>query len=627
MAHPYSMRVVLLLSVAHALTHSLEQSQACDSTASLLQTTLELRQGAAKEANVQTTLELQQGAAKEANVQTTLELQQGAAKEANVQTTSGLQQGAAKEANAQTTLGLRQGASKDARRPNLLLILLDQWRFDFVGPSYFPSAQRLGKEGVHFSRAYTASPMCSPSRAALAAGREFSGMWVGSNKDTWYDQMPSPPLPTFMSTLRDAGYATMLAGKDHLSNPPFRLQPAMEASGIEDSARVADKYALCGFPPPFADDYGKYLAELGVFEQQCAVHGMFGFGTACSPTQVCDSTGMECGFRCNITNPLEANVSVDKWVGSRARQMLVNHRSRYGKSKPWFLQVGFSGPHPPFILDTPYRLDFTEPEAFDATFDEELVFQEGVLKRIPHRYKSVMNVPESRAGYAGLLKLIDVEIQQILELVEPERSNTVIVLTSDHGEHLGDHGFFGKESPMEVSLRIPMIIAGPSMRTNAVEDGLVSLIDVGRTFIELAGAEVPPSMQSHSLLPALLSSGPLTRDVVMTGLDYMEEWLDSNTSLGKSQFETAAAMFQGSFLKLVCCPSGCRKQGSLLQSVGFTPQVALMNVTDGHGATKYEHNVLDLDSGFGVPEARQLMRHLGDTFQAACLPLLCRRMH
>ncbi|CAJ1436651.1 unnamed protein product [Effrenium voratum] len=549
----------------------------------------------------------------------------------------------------------------EEKRPNLLLLLLDQWRFDFTDESYMSSANRLAREGVRFSRAYTPSPMCSPARAALFAGREFTKMWVQSNAEFWYDEMPSPPLPTFINVLQDAGYATMVSGKDHLDRPPLK-QKAVEQSGFDVSARMSDKYCTCLFPLPYKpiDEYGAYLRlavrrinlvtfefprsgipshgpktgsiasfvafarqRLGLFEQNCQVHGIWGIGSACKPN-VCDSTctrDPECGFRCNRPSPLEANHSMDQWVGRSARKMLSDHRKRYGHGKPWFLQVSFLGPHPPFIVDTPYG-NWELPSAFDDIFDEELVFPNGMLKRIPHRYKSQINVSESRAGYVELLKRIDVEIQQILELVEPERSNTVVVLSSDHGEHLGDHGFFGKESPMEVSIRIPMIISGPKMRKNAVEDGLVSLIDVGRTFIELAGAAVPSSMQSQSLLPALQGAKPLRREVVVTGLDFWESWLEDGTSLGRKQFQIAAGMFQGSFLKVICCPAGCRKQGSLLPSLDYTPQVALMNVTDGLGAARYEHNVLDMSSGFGVPEALQLLGHLGDTFQAACRPLL-----
>ncbi|CAJ1373458.1 unnamed protein product [Effrenium voratum] len=503
-----------------------------------------------------------------------------------------------------------------------LLIVLDQWRFDFTG-SYLPSAKRLAKEGVRFNRAYTASPMCSPARAALHAGREFAHMWVRNNSEYWYEHMPTPHMPSFMNVLRGAGYATMLAGKDHLSRPPVSAV-GMDAAGVDVFARAIDKYAVCGGWPGVWDDFGRYLLERDMLGQHCLAYGVYGTGSACIDTHVCDSTGSECGFRCNKAVPVETEHSVDKWVGSSARQMLMDHRKRHGQTKPWFLEVAFSGPHPPLIANTTYH-DWELPSAFDeGAFDWELVFQQGVPKHIPHRFKSTVNVRESRAGYAELLSRIDVEIQQILELVEPERSNTVIVLTSDHGEHLGDHGFFGKTSPMEVSLRIPMLISGPAMRANVVEDGLVSLIDVGRTFIELAGAQVPASMQSHSLLPALLGSGPLARDFVATGLDFWEEYLDENTSLGRKQFQTAAGMFEGSFLKLICCPAGCRKHGSLLPHVGFVPQVALMNVTDGVGAAKFEHNVLDLSSGFGVPEARQLMRHLGHGFQAACRPLLNR---
>eukprot|EP00435_Cladocopium_sp_Y103_P062078 s315_g23.t1 len=144
------------------------------------------------------------------------------------------------------------------------------------------------------------------------------------------------------------------------------------------------------------------------------------------------------------------------------------------------------------------------------------------------------------------------------------RRNTVIVVTGDHGDHLGDLGHFSKTSPWEPSVHVPLLVAGPSLPQGHVVDHPVSLIDVPMTFLDLAKAKALDTMQGYSLKPALMGSAT-ARPAVMFGLNYLEEFAydvdGAIVSLGRKQFEASAAMFGRDFLKLICCPSGCRKQG------------------------------------------------------------------
>ena len=249
-------------------------------------------------------------------------------------------------------------------------------------------------------------------------------------------------------------------------------------------------------------------------------------------------------------------------------------------------------------------------EAFEA-----LVFRNGTPARVAHPYAMRADVAEIRRIYRQQLRRIDSELQ---ELFSSMNENTVVVLTGDHGDHLGDHGHFGKASPFEPSLHVPLIVAGPQLRQGVVEEP-VSLIDVPMTFIELAGLQRPASMQGYSLLPALRKQGPIGRPAVMSGLNYVEEFEVSSlglVSLGRKHFDTASALLQGRFLKLICCPSGCRKQGRLLPEI-FGPQVALMEVSERPGS--FERDIL---SSTWRAEALHLATFLGQDFQEACLPLL-----
>lgn len=522
---------------------------------------------------------------------------------------------------------------KIQKRPNLLFIVLDQWRWDWDGhdgslPS-LPTINALGNSGVRFTRAYSPSPLCVPSRSAIAAVREYKDMWVKNNTMN-YVQRPYA-TPTFMSRLRDAGYTTMMAGKDHLSDGHDDLADQsvdMDFLGFDWYIRAMDKYAFCdefNTSRP-KDAYGAYLKELNLLELQCLQYGYFSNGSSCSETQVCDSTTVkECGFRCPVPNPVDRKHSVDTWVRKSAEELIRNHRQRYGLGKPWFLQVNFLGPHPPLVADDVLQPEAL-PKAIDTNFDEVLVFDHsGRGYWVPNLKKHDVNVTEIRLLYAQHLIRIDKEIKILLETLDLNdlRQNTLIVVTADHGEHLGDHGHFAKSSPFEPSIHVPLIVNGLQIQPNTV-DHPVSLIDIPMTFMDLAEATPSETMQGFSFLPALLGNPWTTRPAVMFGLNFLEEFKFENSfyplSLGQKYFDGAAAVFTGKgFLKLICCPVGCRKQGNLLPNLFNEPQVALMNVTSERN-TASETNILK-GSKHGA-EALYLTNFLGEEFQKACLPLL-----
>jgi len=514
------------------------------------------------------------------------------------------------------------------RRPNLLLILLDQWRADWAGFDdalvSMPTVKSLASVGTRFTRAYTTSPLCVPARSSLTAVREYKDMWVQKNQDLYVSPQMSP---TFMSRLRDAGYTTIFAGKDHLSGDSGNLINAteMEVLGVDLFARSSDKYGICknASKGGVMDHFGLHLKEIDLFHAYCDAVGTMGRGGCCNATPVCETVFMdECGFRCKPEGCLEPDLGVDHWSRLQAEVLLQRHWKRHG-DKPWFLQLGFPSPHPPFA--TSLHDDVGPlPDAVDAQFDYIWAQNtEGRMIQFPNPYRSSVDVRQSRESYARLLGMLDREIHQLLHFLEKHhaRENTVIAVTSDHGEHLGDHGEWAKSSPWEPSVKIPLILAGPSIRKDAIEETPVSLIDVPRTLLDVAGATPAQAMGGYSLLPALRGSGPVERPAVLSGL-YMPTWEDSGWRTLSEYFESVAALFNGGqFLKLVCCPRGCSKQGTLLPFSSL-PQVALMNVTSGAGTTKFEHDVLNKPSGNGLAEAKHLAEYLSSSFRSACLPLL-----
>ncbi|OLQ10123.1 Choline-sulfatase, partial [Symbiodinium microadriaticum] len=516
-----------------------------------------------------------------------------------------------------------RNASSD-RRPNLLLILLDQWRADWAGFDdalvSMPTVKSLASVGTRFTRAYTTSPLCVPARSSLTAVREYKDMWVQKNQDIYASPQMSP---TFMSRLRDAGYTTIFAGKDHLSGDSGNLINAteMEVLGVDLFARSSDKYGICknASKGGVMDHFGLHLKENDLFHAYCDAVGTMGRGGCCNSTPVCETIFMdECGFRCKQEGCLEPDVGVDHWSRLQAEVLLQRHWKRHG-DKPWFLQLGFPSPHPPFATSLHDEVG-PLPDAVDAQFDYIWAQNtEGRMIQFPNPFRSSVDVRQSRESYARLLGMLDREIHQLLHFLEKHdaRENTVIAVTSDHGEHLGDHGEWAKSSPWEPSVKIPLILAGPSIRKDAIEEAPVSLIDVPRTLLDFAGATPAQAMGGYSLLPTLRGSGPVERPAVLSGL-YMPTWEDSGWLTLSEYFETVAALFNGGqFLKLVCCPRGCSKQGTLLPFSSL-PQLALMNVTSGAGPTKFEHDILNKPSGNGVAEAKYLAEYLSSGSNWTC---------
>jgi arylsulfatase A-like enzyme len=119
------------------------------------------------------------------------------------------------------------------------------------------------------------------------------------------------------------------------------------------------------------------------------------------------------------------------------------------------------------------------------------------------------------------LENIDMQIGRFLAMVEErgEMERTVIVYSSDHGEMLGDHDRWGKSTYYQPAVGVPLILAGPGIRSGAVSDALVSMHDLTATFLELAGAPPLPQMDSRSLVPVLRDQSEVHRTHVRSGLD------------------------------------------------------------------------------------------------------------
>jgi len=430
--------------------------------------------------------------------------------------------------------------------PNLQLVIADQWHWDWAGfdqPGVrTPELQKVAAHGTRFTHAYVPSPLCVPSRGAFAAGCEYDASPLPDND---IDFPINGSAPTIYQQLQLAGYHTMLAGKDHLSEKSgVGLDGQLHAKqlGFDDALRCMDKYeTFLGGDLP-TDPYRAWLADRNTSERQNAYaaygkcYGVLGNGSCCDAVW---KSRLQ-GFMCPRTE-LGEGLHIDEWVEAQTEALLT----RKPRGKPWFLQVAFPSPHPPFIL-TPSMNKSVEGRLFPLACD--------------HQNLSWEAQQTIRREYAALIENIDAALGRILERVASmgELSNTVVIVSSDHGEELGDHNRFDKMNPWDGSTRVPLVMQGPGIPVERVVSAAVATLDIGGTLLELAGATAAAGMTTRSLLPLLAGTADVGRRFIGSGLTRKrpgEQAIDWRMVVGRPGGATSA------LLKFICCLRGCPGSG------------------------------------------------------------------
>ncbi|MCH2176704.1 MAG: sulfatase-like hydrolase/transferase [Lentisphaeria bacterium] len=375
-------------------------------------------------------------------------------------------------------------------KPNIIFILSDQHRWDFMGYetngiTHTPNLDKLAARGVRANNAYCPAPLCSPSRAAMATGRYAmnSGCFTNLHK------VPAS-TPTFNKELKKAGYTTMVIGKIHMEIHHYQsdlASPAhkayMKELGWDDTFEVVGNGL---WNTGIKDQYSKMLDQEGLKDQVLQYYNNWGYfmdkRVAMHPLQA-------------QVWPFEEKYQESYLIGKTA----VNWIKEQPKDKPYFLHLGFTGPHSPTepnqkFLDLYDVADETQPVDNESPWDW---------------------LPEGRTGYRAMITQIDHYIGDVIKAVEErgELDNTIIIYTSDHGEMMGDHGRTDKGSFYEGSAHVPFVAAGPGIQhkeTNA----LIELLDLGKSFCDFAGVESHPLDQGESLKPVLEGNTDYHRDTV-----------------------------------------------------------------------------------------------------------------
>lgn len=383
------------------------------------------------------------------------------------------------------------------KRPNILFLMPDQLRADFVGcygheHARTPHIDALGERGVVYERCLSPSPVCIPARASVLTGHNSISTGVVSNNFWLRPDHEECGVPSFATLLANAGYHTEAIGKMHFI-------PWDEPKGFKHRTISEDKRHI-----HIRDDYYEYLKQ----------HGYKKVASADEPGYV------ENRMASVSLVPLEHQV--DTWVGDQTVEFLEG----YNEDEPFFLWTAFPGPHDPYnppqnVLDEIGEIEM--PAALVGT-DETRQFRNAVVEAHSKGSAGVDLsdfTPEMkqtiRRHYHALVRIIDDQVGRIIEALNnrDDGRETLIFFSSDHGDFLGDFDFLGKVMFFESALRIPMIAAGGGI-TPGRSDALVSLTDMFATFTKAAG--VTAHCQDSVALPGI-GLGDEQREFVMGATD------------------------------------------------------------------------------------------------------------
>ena len=371
-----------------------------------------------------------------------------------------------------------------SNQPNILFIMADQVNPAFL-PAYghpvvkMPHLNKIAAEGVVFDTAYCAYPICGPSRYSMLTGRLASEVGVF---DHGCEMRAS--TPTVMHYLRQRGYHTALSGKMHFLGPD-------QLHGYEDRLTTDIYPSDFGWGP----DWRAGTPEI-----------------PWAPTGISPRTVLEAG-PCARSLQLD----YDEDVAHRAVQKIYD-LARRPEPQPFFLTVSFSQPHSPFVAGREYW-DRYDHEDIDMPKVPPLSLEEmdAHSRRLHHMFHideytvTDADVRNARHAYYGMLSYIDDKIGELTAALENTGllEETLIVFTSDHGEMMGERGLWYKQSLLEGSVRVPLImrVPGDAGSGTRLVPQPVSLLDLLPTLVDFASDETPidyvEPIAGHSLLPLL----------------------------------------------------------------------------------------------------------------------------
>ncbi len=400
----------------------------------------------------------------------------------------------------------------DKRAGNILFVTLDQWRGDCLGALGHPCLKtphldRLARDGVAFARHYTQASPCGPARASLLTGlylHNHRGLRNGTPLDDRHANIAREA--------RRAGYDPMLFGYTDVAVDPRGREPG-------DPALATYEGVLPGFSVGqlLLEDNAAWLADLKAK----------GYAVPDVPKDIwLPRFGPRREARVSNLPPIyKAEHSETAFLTDAVRRYLAQAEDG------WFVHLAYQRPHPPFIAPEPYNTMYDPASApppvrapdraderhqhpwLTAYIDRLYRGNAPVQEPLPLAGLDDAGLRQLRATYYGMISQVDDQIGRLLDDLAASGAleRTLIVVTADHGEQLGDHWLWGKDGYFDQSFHIPLIVRdprAPRAGRGRVAGEFTEAVDVMPTILEWLGLVVPPACDGRSLMPFLAGESP-----------------------------------------------------------------------------------------------------------------------
>ncbi len=365
----------------------------------------------------------------------------------------------------------------DTKRPNVLFLISDDLN-NLLGCygdkiARTPNIDRLASRGVLFQKAYCAFPLCGPSRNSILTGLYPNSTGILTNGLVFRQTIPNQQ--SMPQAFRVSGYFAGRIGKLFHFNVPNSIG----TNGHDDPGSWELELNPAGVDR--VEEHPKIFT---------LTPGSFG------------------GSLSWYASPKPDEFHTDRLMAEDAEWVL--ERCAKKQDRPFFLAVGFFRPHTPYVSPSKYFDMFPEKEMPVVTGvreDQKDIPPAGLGSAKKEQDQMTDDLRrQARQAYYASITFMDAQVGRVVDALDRLglAENTIIVFTSDHGYHMGEHGLWQKMSLFEESARVPMLIVAPGVgKKGSVADAPVSQIDLFPTLAELCGVKQPANLQGQSLVPML----------------------------------------------------------------------------------------------------------------------------
>lgn len=384
--------------------------------------------------------------------------------------------------------------AQEKQKPNILFIISDDLTTTAIGAygnpiPKTPVIDQLAKESTVFTHAYTQYPVCGPSRASF-----MFGYYPNATQTYGYvsgRENVGPDRPSLAELFKQNGNYTARVSKIYHMGVPGDIEKGSD--GQDDPASWTERFNSQG---PEWKAAGK--AELVQNNPDGSIKRKGG----------------------NVMTIVQADgddlVHSDGKTAEKASELIRTH-----KDKPFFLAVGFVRPHVPFVAPAGYfdPFPFAKIKAPEQAENDWADIPERGINYVTS-VNAEMNQEQKQkaiAAYYASVSYMDAQVGKVLKTLKEEglEDNTIVVFTSDHGFHLGEHEFWMKVSLHEESVKVPMMIKVPG-KNPAVVNSFTELIDLYPTLADLAGLNYPKAVQGKSLESLIENPNKKVRDMAFS---------------------------------------------------------------------------------------------------------------